>query len=158
MQCGGNVTMENIYQTEDEIKDRLDDIFPEGRVYTQFEVKDLHESMFDQDTNGLPLDVPTNEKVAALVLYSGFSVTGQAARRHSNIKMLWRVLVVTPSELYKDNAGGKILEVIKRLRGEIPFRNGKDIQLESDVREFNEPDFVNNMFAIPAVFSIEVTI
>lgn len=143
--------MENMYAPEDAIKALIEPLFPEGNVFTQYTMDDLDSEFFDE--------MEVENRLAALIAYSGFGVKGKAGRESQVIAPLWRIIVVTPDELYKSVAGVKLVEVIKAVKGKKIYpESGKEMMLEQDVREFNVPDFVNSLVGIPAVFSFDVTI
>lgn len=149
--CKIDGKMENIYAPEDAIKALIAPLFPDDMVFTQYTMDQMKPEMFKE--------LEVEDRLAALILYSGYSIKDNSARKAHMMTPLWRIIVVTPSELYKSVAGVKLMEVINHVKGKKIYPDsGKELVLETDVREFNMPDYVNSLVGIPAVFSFDVVI
>jgi len=150
-QIAGKAT--GVYDAEDAIVSLLEPLFPDGHVFSQYDITKISSEFFRTVEN-------VDDRIAALVVNAGFSVPEVIGNRKANvIKPLWRIIVVAPSELYKSHAGVKLMEVIKVLTGETIYSDtGKPLTLSTDVREFNEPDFVSDVVSIPCVFTYDLII
>ncbi len=144
--------MDNMYEPETQIQELLSGLVKKDMMFSEKEAQEITKDIFAKYSDEA-------DKVAIVVVYGGYSVNATASRAMSQIiNPLWRVIVVTPTELYKDVAGVKILQVIDALKGKNLSCSGKELRLTDDTREFNAPDFVRNMFSIPAVFTFDIVI
>ena len=148
--------MNNFYDAEDIIIDELLKLFPRHMIFTEDTLSSISIKTFSSESG---VKLHSKDAVAVVVVNTGYKVlNSKSGGTASLINSLWRVFVVTPSELYKTQAGAKMVDVIVALQGLKMGDTSKPLELKDDVREFNEPDFTTNLFAIPSVFGFDAVI
>jgi hypothetical protein len=145
--------MNNIYDTEAIIKKELLPLFDEKLIFTQVAVDDIESHIFDDIDD-------VDDRAACLIIYGGFKTKGDStgSSKQQIIQPLWRVITITPSELYHSHCGGKMIDVINTLKGCTLGDTCKGMVLTDDVREFNEPSYINSLVGLPSVFSFDVIV
>lgn len=142
----------NMYAPEAMIREALLPLFNEDLIFTQQTIDDIDSSIFEDKNNDCDL-------AACLIIYGGYRVLSTGGRgKQQKIRPLWRVVVVTPSELYMTLCGVKMIEVVKVLKGSTLENTCSGLELVDDVREFNEPSFINSLVGIPSVYSFDTVV
>ena len=144
----------NMFDPEKLIIEKLETIFHSDMVLNEIELNSLDNDFF----TGKSSDV---EKVGAAVLHSGFRadpMVGNSRSPQQRLKTLWQVVVLCPTDLYREEGGLKMIEVIQLLKG---WRVSPEIgimQLIDDERGFNRPDFANDLAYLPMMFSVDAMV
>lgn len=143
----------NIYDLELAITNHMTTIFDVDKIFVSKNVQDLSNKIFR--------DKPDVEAHAIIVANNGFNVdrisAGRNETRRQTLKVLYKLLVVSPESLYYDNAGVKFMEVISRMKS-LSIDGCSDIKLFSLEGELNIPVYTNNMIALPMLYEFTLVV
>ena len=104
----------NWFDSEKLIVDAVSDLFPENMVFVLQSLKDFDNNKFKD------IDIDS-DKVALLIIYEDHYAGEQAGSRtqiRQKITTRYRIGIAAPRQLYKDNIGRIMPDVIKRLNGQ----------------------------------------
>jgi hypothetical protein len=111
----------------------------------------------DQTDNKIFKGLLKAEAVACLIQYSSMKVTVKS-RAKQKLQLQYKITIFAPRESYKDVAGSKFVEVITALKTVIPAGACEQLYLIDDIREFNTPEFLIDVVAIPLLVAFDVVL
>ena len=150
------INLINPFEPAKAIREKViaENLYPSNMIFSNIALQDFSSKVFR--------DVPDADANALLILHEGFD-TYPDGREHKTLtntqrrlRFKTRIITVSPSKLYYENAGAKFIEMIelmKSLTVESCMRYG----IIEDVHEFNEPSYSNNMVGLPILYGFEVT-
>jgi|GEM_PF-4870538 len=142
----------NIYEFEELLVEELDNLVQPGMIFTAENAQDLDNESFTQHT-------VDEDKIGILVVNGGFKADPIVAKNNQQkIKMFWRISVVCPRELYRVHGGYKLIEIANKLKGNRLSNNYTKLMMVSDERDFNAPEFENDLAFLPSMYQVEAII
>jgi len=139
----------NVYAPEDSIVSALEPLFATGMIVRDFEL--------EQKDNKIFKGVLKADGVACLVQYASMLVLDKL-RDFQKVQFQYRIIVFAPKESYKDVAGVKFIEVIRTLKTIVIDGACDPLCLIDDNREFNTPEFLIDVVAIPCLVAFNVVL
>ena len=148
------MSITNIFELEPLIEIEMEKLFNPELIFKGVDVEELDNDTFTQYGNN-------SEKIGIIIANAGFKtdpIVGSRKISQQKIKTFWQIAVVAPKELYYSHAGIRFIEVANALKGKKLSPEFKDLMLVDDERDFNVPQFVNDMCWLPMMFSVEAII
>lgn len=143
--------MDNLFDAEELIVDRVSTAFSTGMVFYGPDITDLDNDDFTK------FDID-DDRVGLIIRHAGFKadrIVGDKRIANQRLKTFWQLVIVCPAELYKTVGGVKFVEVVNLLKGYRLSKIFKPMELTDDERDFNEPEFIKDMVYIPMMFIVE---
>ena len=99
------------------------------------------------------------ERVACAIKYRGYTaqpIVSQSRTPNQKLHVFWETCIVCDEDTYITVGGEKMAEVKNLLMGKKVGSNTTRLHLVDDEREFNQPDFYNNLAWLPMLWSVGV--
>ena len=149
--------LNNVFDLEQAIKTKLvaDGVFAPELVFTNANAQDASNKIFRS--------VADNLASACLIIYKGYKVNNQTstgtAKYTSHLMLKYQLIVLSPEELYRTNAGSQFVETIKSLKtlnaGDVCGYKG--VLVDGGNSE-TEPSFTNNVVGLSMFYEFRAVI
>jgi hypothetical protein len=139
----------NVYDAETDINNAITPLFTANMVINDVDIDAIDNQIFKGMVKA--------DAVACLIQYASFRLISKS-KLNQKMQVQYKLVVFAPRESYKEIAGVKFVQVAKALKTITPAGACTSFQQIDDGRDFNQPEFLIDLVALPMLVGFDVNI